>query len=430
MKFEVTVIGGGLAGCEAAWQLAKFGIKVKLFEMRPVKNTPCHKTSNLAELVCSNSFGATEETTPGGILKAELRFLDSLIISCADKCRLPAGSALAVDRIAFSKLVTEKIESNSLITVIRKEILDLPDGFCIIATGPVTSLDFSEKISSLTGKDFLYFFDAVSPVVSLESIDLKKAFWLSRYEKGKDYLNCPLTKEEYENFVYELANAEQHPLHDFEKDRFFEGCLPVEELAKRGVDTLRFGPLSPKGLKDPDGFMPYAVLQLRPENKERTMLNLVGCQTNLTWSEQKRVFRMIPALSNAEFLRFGVMHRNIFLNAPVVLSDGIHLKTNPRILFAGQITGTEGYTESCASGLAAGLTLALSLTKNININFPEETAIGSLLKYLKTADSKNFQPMNFNLGLLPPLQKKIHNRAELCKFLVQRSLKSLEKMLI
>lgn len=426
MDTTVTVVGAGLAGCEAAWQLSRRGIPVRLVEMRPLTMTPAHRTADPAELVCSNSLGADTETSPGGILKAELRRLGSLILACADACRVPAGRALAVDRHAFSRLVAERLASQPLIRLERAELADLPDPPCVVATGPLTSPPLAEAIRRVTGRDFLHFFDAAAPIVSAHSVDLSHAFWASRYGMGEDYLNCPLTKEEYDRFVDALVHARRHPLHDFEERRFFEGCLPVEEIAARGPDALRFGPLSPKGLTAPDGSKPYAVLQLRLEDRGRSLLNLVGCQTNLAWPEQERVFRLVPALRQAEFLRFGVMHRNIFLCAPAVLADGLRLKQRPLTLFAGQVTGVEGYTESCASGLAAGVSLAAELLGRPLPVWPEETAIGGLLRYLRTADPRHFQPMNFNLGLLPPLPKKLRDRQERCRAMLRRSLEALE----
>jgi methylenetetrahydrofolate--tRNA-(uracil-5-)-methyltransferase len=428
-RTEVVVVGAGLAGCEAAWQLARRGIHVRLVEMRPGRMTPAHKTGGPAELVCSNSLGADAETSPGGILKSELRSLGSLIISCADECRVPAGRALAVDRESFSALVAERIAAQSLIRMERTECLALTEKPCIVATGPLTSPLLVDKISDITGKEFLYFFDAAAPIVSLPSIDPNASFWSSRYGAGDDYLNCPMDQAEYDVFVSELVNARRHPLHDFEEKHFFEGCLPVEEIASRGPESLRFGPFSPKGLNFPDGSRPYAVLQLRLENRERTMLNLVGCQTNLTWPEQERVFRLIPALRGAEFLKLGVMHRNIFLCAPQILSGGLRLKTDPDIWFAGQITGVEGYVESCASGLAAGIGLAREREGLDEIVWPEETAIGGLLRHLQQADPENFQPMNFNLGLLPPLPKRIRERIERCKAMAERSRQTLAQLL-
>jgi len=401
---KVYVIGGGLAGSEAAWQLAKRGIKVTLFEMRPKVMTPAHKTGYLAELVCSNSLGAEGMDTASGLLKEELKLLGSLILECAYSARVPAGKALAVDRDKFAGLVSEAISSNPLIEVVREEVKDIPDdGEVIIATGPLTSPPFAQRLRELLGADYLYFYDAVSPIVTYESLNMDKIFKASRYGVGEDYLNCPMNKEEYEAFWEALVNAERHPLHPFEDPRYFEGCLPIEVIASRGKDTLLYGPLKPVGLIDPKtGKTPYAVVQLRKENLEGTLYNLVGFQTNLKWSEQRRVFRMIPGLEEAEFVRYGVMHRNIFINSPILLDKSLRFKKDRRILFAGQIVGVEGYMESTAMGLVA----ALSILSCGNITFPKETMIGSLLNYIASASPNNFQPMNANFGILPPLDVK------------------------
>ncbi|MCS7234182.1 MAG: methylenetetrahydrofolate--tRNA-(uracil(54)-C(5))-methyltransferase (FADH(2)-oxidizing) TrmFO [Synergistetes bacterium] len=407
---KVCVIGGGLAGSEAAWQLAKRGIKVTLFEMRPHLMTPAHQTGYFAELVCSNSLGAEGLDTASGLLKEELRLLGSVILECAYASRVPAGKALAVDRERFSKLVTERISSNSLIEVVREEVKEVPDdGEVIVATGPLTSPSLSEKLRELLGSEYLYFYDAVSPIVTYESLNMERIFKGSRYGVGEDYLNCPMTKEEYEAFWEALVNAERHPLHSFEDPKYFEGCLPIEVIASRGKETLLYGPLKPVGLIDPkSGKEPYAVVQLRRENIEGTLYNLVGFQTNLKWSEQRRVFRMIPGLENAEFVRYGVMHRNIFINSPVLLDRSLRLKKDRRVLFAGQIVGVEGYMESTAMGLVA----ALSIISDGNIEFPEETMIGSLLRYITTADPCNFQPMNANFGILPSLEFKERDKVK------------------
>ncbi|MBC7331030.1 MAG: methylenetetrahydrofolate--tRNA-(uracil(54)-C(5))-methyltransferase (FADH(2)-oxidizing) TrmFO [Synergistetes bacterium] len=401
---EVYIIGGGLAGSEAAWQLAKRGIKVILFEMRPNVMTPAHKTGYLAELVCSNSLGAEGLDTASGLLKEEMKLLGSMILECAYASRVPAGKALAVDREKFAKLVSQRITSHPLIEVVREEVKEIPgDGEVIVATGPLTSQSLAQKLRELLGSDYLYFYDAVSPIVTYDSLNMDKIFKGSRYGIGEDYLNCPMTKDEYEAFWEELIKAERYPLHPFEDPKYFEGCLPIEVIASRGKETLLYGPLKPVGLIDPKtGKMPYAVVQLRKENVEGTLYNLVGFQTNLKWSEQKRVFRMIPGLENAEFVRYGVMHRNIFINSPTLLDRSLRFKKDRRILFAGQIVGVEGYMESTAMGLVA----ALSILCDGEIDIPEYTMIGSLLKYITTASPSHFQPMNANFGILPPLDVK------------------------
>jgi methylenetetrahydrofolate--tRNA-(uracil-5-)-methyltransferase len=428
---KVTVIGGGLAGSEASWQLASSGISVDLFEMRPLSMTPAHRTEQFAELVCSNSLGADSLRSPGGILKAEMRRLDSLIMNCADKASVPAGNALAVDREIFADLVTESIKNNPLITVRREKCDAIPEGPVIIATGPLTSPELAEEVRSLTGGDFLYFFDAVAPVVLLESVDMDKAYWGGRYGRGNDYLNCPMTQEEYAAFHEALVNAEVAPRHEFEKDlRYFEGCLPIEVIASRGVDTLRFGPLKPVGLPDPStGEDPYAVVQLRQDNREGTLYNMVGFQTNLRWGAQEKVLRMIPALSEAEFARLGVMHRNIYVNAPVVLDEYLRLRNRPEVFLAGQITGVEGYMESAAMGLVAGRNMAALISGEQMIHWPRETAIGSLLNYLSDAETATFRPMNVNLGIFPRLEKKIRKRPERCQAVAEKALEALDQFL-
>lgn len=420
---RVYVIGGGLAGSEAAWQLAKRGIRVTLFEMRPKVMTPAHQTGYLAELVCSNSLGAQGLDTASGLLKEELRLLDSLILECAHASKVPAGKALAVDRERFAKLVSERVSSSPLIEIVREEVKELPeDGEVIVATGPLTSPSLAQRLRELLGSDYLYFYDAVSPIVTYESLNMDKIFKGSRYGVGEDYLNCPMTKEEYEAFWEALVSAERHPLHPFEDPKYFEGCLPIEVIASRGKETLLYGPLKPVGLIDPrTGKEPYAVVQLRKENLEGTLYNLVGFQTNLKWSEQKRVFSMIPGLENAEFVRYGVMHRNIFINSPILLDRSLRLKKDRRILFAGQIVGVEGYMESTAMGLVA----ALSVVSDGRVEFPEETMIGSLLRYITTADPRNFQPMNANFGILPPLDTKERDKARRKIKLSERAIRAL-----
>lgn len=419
----VTVVGAGLAGCEAAWQISRRGMPVRIVEMRPEKSTPAHRTGGFAELVCSNSLGAEVLTSPGGILKAELDSLGSLILSCARASRVPAGRALAVDRDIFSACVTRALSEEPSVTLERMEMKSIPEGPAIIATGPLTSEDMAGALSSLVGEDFLSFFDAVSPVVATGSIDMNMAFKGSRYGKGDDYINCPMNREEYEAFQEALASAERAPRHDFEKDdRYFEGCLPVEEIASRGVDTLRFGPLRPVGLEDPvTGERPWAVVQLRQENSEGTLFNLVGFQTNLKWPEQERVFRMIPALRNAEIVRFGVMHRNVYVDAPKVLDPFLRIRGSDDIFLAGQITGVEGYIESTAMGAVAAINAVAAMKGFDPPEWPRETAIGSLLAHLSDPQARSFQPMNANLGLFPPLQDRIKKKTERCEAHARRS---------
>ena len=409
-----TVVGGGLAGAEAAWALVRRNIPVKLVEMRPEATTPAHKTALLAEIVCSNSLGADSPSSPAGILKEELRRLGSLLMACAEEARVPAGKALAVDRDIFSGLVTKALENHPLVTIEREECRSIPDGPVVIATGPLTSPALAEEIRALTGEEYLSFFDAVAPVVEKDSIDMSKAFRAGRWGQEGDYINCPFTREEYEAFIEALTAAERVAPHDFEDSpSWFEGCLPVEVMASRWLDTLRFGPLRPVGLPLPGtGKEAWAVVQLRQDNREGTLFNLVGFQTSLRWGEQERVFRMIPALEAAEFARYGVMHRNIYVNAPAVLDGYLRFKKGREDLFlAGQITGVEGYVESAAMGVVAGLNMASVIGGAPCPEWPRETAIGSLLHYLKDALSDRFQPMNVNLGIFPPLDKKIRNKA-------------------
>lgn len=400
MKNYITVIGGGLAGTEAAYQIAKRGINVKLYEMKPEKYSPAHSNKNLAEIVCSNSFKSNSITNACGLLKEELRRLDSLLIKIADETKVPAGQALAVDREKFSSTVNEKIENNSKIEVIHEEIkeIDAEDGITIIATGPLTSDKMAEEIIKLTGKERLAFYDAAAPIISKESIDFNIAFYGDRYGKEGDssYINLPMNKEEYERFYNELVSAEVVTLHEFEKKEIFEGCMPIEVMAKRGADTIRFGPLKPVGFIDPrTGKRPYAIIQLRQENKEGTLYNMVGFQTNLKFGEQKRVFSLIPGLENAEFVKYGVMHRNTFINSPELLDNTYNLKANKNIYFAGQITGVEGYVESIASGLVAGINAANQYQNTPKQTFSKETVIGALADYIQTTN-QNFQPMNAN----------------------------------
>ena len=415
MTEHAIVIGGGLAGFESAWQLSQAGIPVTLYEMKPNKYSPAHHHKNLAELVCSNSLKASRLGSAGGLLKTEMELQDSLLISCAKACAVPAGGALAVDREQFSALVTEKIQNQKLITVIREEITELPDKNAIIATGPLTSDLLAEKIELLCGNR-LSFFDAAAPVVSAESLDMSKIFLQSRYDRGDpDYLNCPMNQEEYENFWNALVTAEKAPLHEHDKEffRVYEGCMPVEVLASRGIDTLRFGCLKPVGLCDPrTGKRPYAVVQLRRENKNATMFNLVGFQTNLKFSEQKRVFGMISGLEHAEFLRYGVMHRNFFLNSPELLNPDYSLRNSENIFFAGQITGVEGYMESASSGIIAGKSFARKLQGKSAYILPKDTMMGALANYVSEGGVSEFQPMGANMGLLPALPERIRGKQE------------------
>ena len=426
----LTVIGGGLAGCEAAWQAANLGVDVVLYEMRPVESTPAHTTAELAELVCSNSLGGNHLTSASGLLKEEMRRLGSLLIAVADETAVPAGSALAVDRHAFSRLVSERIAAHPRITVIREPVDSIPEGLCIIATGPLTSPQLAEEIQRLTGAHDLYFYDAAAPIIAAESLDTDKGFWAGRYGRGgDDYFNCPMNKEEYLSFREALVHAERHEGHIDEPLRFFEGCVPIEELASRGVDTLRFGPLRPVGLVDPaTGHRPYAVVQLRKENKEGSLLNLVGFQTRLKWGEQRRVFRMIPALAEAEFVRCGVMHRTTFLNPPRVLRPTYQWRQRDTLFFAGQITGVEGYVESAGSGLIAGLNAALLAKGQKPKTLPPETMLGALAEYITTADPRHFQPMNANFGLLPS-GIRVKNRALRKQVLAERALNALDAWL-
>ncbi len=452
MNDYITIIGGGLAGTEAAYQIAKKGIKVKLYEMKPQKYSPAHSNQNLAEIVCSNSFKSNLHTNACGLLKEELRKLDSLLIKIADQTAVPAGQALAVDREEFSKKVTEEIKSNPLIEVINKEVGEeihlkklAEEGIVIIATGPLTSESLSKEIQELTDNEKLAFYDAAAPIVTKESIDFNIAFYGNRYEQEKkkeetieewqkrlsiqdaSYINLPMNKEEYEKFVQELINAEVVTLHDFEKREIFEGCMPVEIMAKRGIDTLRFGPLKPVGFDDPRfGKRPYAVVQLRQDNGAASLYNLVGFQTNLKYGEQKRVFSMIPGLENAEFIKYGVMHRNTYINSSYLLDNTYNLKKSPNIYFAGQITGVEGYVESISSGLVAGINAALRYNNDTKKEFSEYTMIGALAKYISTENDK-FQPMNANFGIVPELGEKIKDKKLKYEKLADRALEYLEK---
>lgn len=444
MKDYITIIGGGLAGCEAAYQIAKVGIKVKLYEMKPIKFSEAHSSKDLAEIVCSNSFKSNLLTNACGLLKEELRKLDSLLIKIADETKVPAGQALAVDRAKFSRRVTEEIYNNPLIEVINKEVenVDSKDGIVIIATGPLTSEKLSKEIGRITGNDKLYFYDAAAPIINKESIDFDIAFYGNRYEQEKrkdedveiwkerqlhqekSYVNLPMNKQEYENFWKELVNADVVTLHDFEKREIFEGCMPIEIMAKRGIDTLRFGPLKPVGFDDlRTGKRPYALVQLRQDNVEGTIYNMVGFQTNLKFGEQKRVFSMIPGLQKADFVKYGVMHRNTYINSTKLLDETYNFKLDKNIYFAGQITGVEGYVESISSGMVAALNAVNRfLGKNNKVTFSEYTVIGALAKYIST-DNDKFQPMNANFGILPELEgEKIKDKKERYKKFAERSL--------
>lgn len=426
----VIIVGGGLAGCEAAWQAANLGVPVVLFEMRPQVMTPAHKTDKLAELVCSNSLRSDLIDKPAGLLKEEMRRLNSLIIRCADQAALSGGGALTVDREKFAALVTEAIQQHPLITVVREAVTKIPEvGPVIIATSPLTHDALAEEIRQLIGADFLYFCDAVSPIVDAETIDYDKCFWGSRYHDEPAYLNCPMNEDEYRRFWEALVNAERHEPHDFEKSIFFEGCLPIEEIARRGYLTLAYGPLRPTGLIDPrTGQRPFAVVQPRSENAEMTMFNMVGFQTTLKWGEQQRVFRLIPGLERAEFLRYGYIHRNTYLNAPIALRPTYQFKGRNDLFFAGQLTGVEGYIESAAAGLVAGLNAARLLRGEPLLVFPRETAIGALAHYITTADPKHFAPMNINFGLLPPLERKVRKEMR-HRLMVARALKTLDEFI-
>lgn len=429
---NINVIGAGLAGCEAANRLSNEGFHVTLYEMKPQKHTPASKSDLFAELVCSNSLKAIRIESAAGLLKEEMRRLDSLILKAADISTVPAGGALAVDREIFSQFITDKIKSNPNISVISKEITEIPDGICVIATGPLTSDAFAQNLQNLLGNT-LSFFDAVAPIVSADSIDMDKVFLGARYDRGDaDYINCPMNKEEYDAFYDALISAERAPLHDFDvmDPKVYEGCMPVEVMASRGRDTLCYGPLRPVGLTDPrTGKRPFANIQLRKENKEGTMYNLVGFQTNLKFPEQKRVFGLIPGLEHAEFYRYGVMHRDTFIDSPRLLSPNLSLRKNADLFFAGQLTGVEGYIESAASGIVAGINAARKAQSMPSFILPEETMLGSLIRYITDENVKDFQPMGANMGILPPMENRIRHKDERYMALAQRSLKSLEEML-
>ena len=424
---KITVIGAGLAGCEAAWQIANAGVEVDLIEMKPVKKTPAHKSNYFAELVCSNSLKAARVDSAAGLLKEEMRRLGSICLESADICSVAAGGALAVDRNDFSKYITEKIKNHPKINILNDVVKEIPkDSITVIATGPLTDGDLSNEISKLCEQENLSFYDAAAPIVTYESIDFSKAFYASRYGKGTDdYINCPMNKEEYTVFYNELINAEIAPLKEFDKPlTVYEGCMPIEVLAKRGEDSIRFGPLKPVGLRDPrTGNRPWAVVQLRRENKEATLFNLVGFQTNLKFPEQKRVFSLIPGLENAEFMRYGVMHRNTFINSPKSLNKDLSLKNNENVFIAGQLSGVEGYMESAASGIIAGINALAKLKNAKPLILPQFSMIGALLGYITDKDVENFQPMGANFGILPSLETHIRDKRERYAALAERSLK-------
>lgn len=427
----INVIGAGLAGCEAAWQAAKRGVRVRLFEMKPKKFSPAHRMETFAELVCSNSLRSDSLTNAVGLLKEEMRRLDSLIMKCADETRLPAGGALAVDREGFSKAVTEAVKNHPGISVYNEEITSLPgDGITVIATGPLTSDAFAAEIMRITGRDNLYFYDAAAPIVTYESIDMTKAFRASRYGKGTDdYINCPMDRERYEMFWHELVNAETVPVNEFEKMILFSGCMPVESMAASGPDTLRFGPMKPVGLIDPaTGKEPYAVVQLRQDNRAGTLYNMVGFQTRLRWPEQKRVFRLISGLENAEFARYGVMHRNIYIDSTGLLDATYRMRSMPDLYFAGQITGVEGYVESASSGLVAGINAARQCLGERPVVFPDNTAIGSLAAYVSGNSLGRLQPMNASFGLIRAPEQRIRKKSEKHRVMAEIALDRIEKL--
>ncbi|WP_224928233.1 FADH(2)-oxidizing methylenetetrahydrofolate--tRNA-(uracil(54)-C(5))-methyltransferase TrmFO [Bacillus safensis] len=428
MSQFVNVIGAGLAGSEAAWQIAKRGIKVNLYEMRPVKQTPAHHTDKFAELVCSNSLRANALTNAVGVLKEEMRHLDSAIIAAADESSVPAGGALAVDRHEFAANVTDRVKNHPNVTVFQEEVQSIPEGPTIIATGPLTSEALSKELKSLTGEEYLYFYDAAAPILEKDSIDMDKVYLKSRYDKGEAaYLNCPMTEEEFDRFYEALISAETVPLKEFEKEIFFEGCMPIEVMAKRGKKTMLFGPMKPVGLEDPKtGKRPYAVVQLRQDDAAGTLYNIVGFQTHLKWGDQKEVFRLIPGLEEAEIVRYGVMHRNTFINSPSLLRPTYQFKNRDDLFFAGQMTGVEGYVESAASGLVAGINAARFVKGEELVTLPEETAIGSMAYYITSTNKKSFQPMNANFGLLKDLGVRIKNKQERYAEYAKRAIKTIQ----
>ncbi|MEW8972206.1 FADH(2)-oxidizing methylenetetrahydrofolate--tRNA-(uracil(54)-C(5))-methyltransferase TrmFO [Mesobacillus jeotgali] len=425
----VNVIGAGLAGSEAAWQLAERGIKVNLYEMRPVKQTPAHHTDKFAELVCSNSLRANTLTNAVGVLKEEMRNLNSVIIGAADACAVPAGGALAVDRHEFAAQVTSRVKEHPNVTVFNEEMTEIPQGPTIIATGPLTSQALSQQLKELTGEEYLYFYDAAAPIIEKDSIDMEKVYLKSRYDKGEAaYLNCPMTEEEFDRFYEALISAETVPLKEFEKEIFFEGCMPIEVMGQRGRKTMLFGPMKPVGLEDPrTGKRPYAVVQLRQDDAAGTLYNIVGFQTHLKWGPQKEVIQLIPGLENAEIVRYGVMHRNTFINSPKVLKATYQFKNREDLFFAGQMTGVEGYVESAASGLIAGINAARLVKGEDPVEFPHETAMGSMARYITTTNAKNFQPMNANFGLFPDLPEKIKGKQERNEKHATRALETIQK---
>ncbi|MEN0643846.1 FADH(2)-oxidizing methylenetetrahydrofolate--tRNA-(uracil(54)-C(5))-methyltransferase TrmFO [Alkalicoccobacillus gibsonii] len=427
----ITVIGAGLAGSEAAWQIAKEGIQVHLYEMRPVKQTPAHHTDKFAELVCSNSLRGNSLTNAVGVLKEEMRRLDSVIIASADGAAVPAGGALAVDRHDFADAVTQKVRNHPNITVFNEEIDSIPDGPTIIATGPLTSEGLSNSLRELTGEESLYFYDAAAPIIDAETIDRDKVYLKSRYDKGEAaYLNCPMNEEEFNRFYEALISAETVPLKEFEKEIFFEGCMPIEVMAARGPKTMLFGPMKPVGLEDPKtGKRPYAVVQLRQDNSSGTLFNMVGFQTHLKWGPQKEVFRLIPGLEQADFVRYGVMHRNTFLNSPKLLNRTYQFKAREDLFFAGQITGVEGYVESAAAGMIAGINAARLVKGQELLVFPEETILGAMAEYITTEAKKNFQPINANFGLLKPLEERIKSKKERYEQLAERALGTIQNFM-
>lgn len=429
-KQKVTVIGAGLAGSEAAWQIANQGVEVVLYEMRPVTKTPAHHTNQFAELVCSNSLRANGLTNAVGVLKEEMRILDSIIMSCADQHAVPAGGALAVDRDGFSGEVTSRLRNHPLIEVRNEEVQSIPqDGIVVIATGPLTAESLSNEIKALLGEEYFYFYDAAAPIIEKDSIDMSKVYLASRYDKGEAaYLNCPMTEEEFNAFHEALTTAEVAQLKDFEKEIYFEGCMPIEVMATRGKQTVLFGPMKPVGLVNPHtGKLPHAVIQLRQDNAAGTLYNMVGFQTHLKWGEQKRVFQMIPGLENAEFVRYGVMHRNTFINSPSLLKATYQTQKRETLFFAGQMTGVEGYVESAASGLIAGINAARLAKGEALVELPNQTALGSMAQYITTADFKHFQPMNANFGLFPPLENKIRNKKEKNEAIANRAIEHIQQ---
>lgn len=425
----VNVVGAGLAGSEAAWQIAQRGVKVRLYEMRPVRQTPAHHTDKFAELVCSNSLRANTLTNAVGVLKEEMRNLDSVIISAADECAVPAGGALAVDRHEFAGKVTELVRNHENITVINEEVNEIPEGITIIATGPLTSPSLSASLKELTGEEYLYFYDAAAPIIEKESINMDKVYLKSRYDKGEAaYLNCPMTEEEFNKFYDALVAAETVPLKEFEKEIFFEGCMPIEVMASRGKKTMLFGPMKPVGLEDPKtGKRPYAVVQLRQDDAAGTLYNIVGFQTHLKWGPQKEVLQLIPGLENAEIVRYGVMHRNTFINSPKVLEPTYQFRARKDLFFAGQMTGVEGYVESAASGLIAGINAAKLALGQDPVEFPVETAMGSMAYYITHTNAKNFQPMNANFGLFPELPERIKGKQERNLQHANRAIETIQK---